>query len=55
LKIKSIAFLVFFLTFVFKIMTIKGYAYDANGIISIESYKYLHNLLDNGITFALFV
>jgi hypothetical protein len=30
LKIKSVAFLVVFLTFVFKIMTIKGYSYDAN-------------------------
>jgi len=55
LKIKSVAFLVVFLTFVFKIMTIKGYTYDADWIISMESYKYLHNLLDSWITFSLFV
>jgi len=55
LKIKSVAFLVVFLTFVFKIMTIKWYSYDADWIISMESYKYLHNLLDSWITFALFV
>ena len=55
LKIKAVAFLVVFLTFVFKIMTIKWYTYDAQWIISMESYKYLHNLLDSWITFALFV
>lgn len=55
LKIKSVAFLLVFLTFVFKLMTIKWYAYDADWIISIESYKYLHNLLDSWITFALFI
>ena len=36
-------------------MTIKWYTYDAQWIISMESYKYLHNLLDSWITFALFV
>jgi len=55
LKVKSIAFLIIFLLFVFKLLTISGYWYDSNWVIYIESYKYLHNLLDSWITFALFI
>ncbi len=54
IKIKSVVFLVVFLTFVYKLLTIKWYAYDNNWVVSMESYKYLNNLLDSWITFALF-
>ena len=46
-------FLVFFLTFVFKLLTISGFASTDSWIV-IESYKYLHNLLDSWITYSLF-
>ena len=46
-------FLVFFLTFVFKLLTISGFASTDSWIV-IESYKYLHNLLDSWITYFLF-
>lgn len=39
-------FLLFFLDFLFHILTKDGYAVDAAGVVSIEPYKYLHNLLD---------
>lgn len=39
-------FLLFFLAFLFHILTKDGYAVDAAGVVSIEPYKYLHNLLD---------
>ena len=55
LKIKSIVFLIFFLIFVFKLLTISWFAYDTNGVIFIEKYKYLHNLLASSITYSLFV
>ncbi len=55
LKIKTIAFLIVFLTFVFKLMTIKWYWYDSNWIISIIPYKYLENLFSSMITYFLFL
>ena len=53
---KSIVFLVVFLTFVYKLMTIPGFAYDANTLnVTMESFKYLHNLLDNSFIYSLFM
>lgn len=52
----TLAFLVFFLFFLFKILTIDGFAYDSvTGIISVEEYKYLHNLLEMPFVTAVFV
>ncbi len=49
-------FLIAFLTFIFKLMTISGFAYDPNTlIVSMENYKYLHNLLDSSIIYSLFM
>ena len=39
-------FLLFFLAFLFHVLTRDGYAVDAAGVVSMEPYKYLHNLLD---------
>ena len=38
-------FLLFFLGWVAILLTCKGYAVDANGVVFLEPYKYLHNLL----------
>ncbi len=47
LPLNALLFLVFFLAFLFHILVKDGYGYDtATGIITIESMKYLHNLLD---------
>ena len=52
----SVLFLVVFLTFVFKLMTISGFVFDPTTlIVSMEEYKYLHNLLDNSIIYSLFM
>lgn len=42
----AIPFLVFFLFFLINIILMKGYAVNSEGIVSLEPYKYLHNLLD---------
>ena len=43
---ESVIFLVFFLFFLIRLMFLKGFAYDpVSGIISLEPYKYLHNVL----------
>jgi cytochrome d ubiquinol oxidase subunit II len=52
----AIPFLAFFLFFVANLLLMKGYAVDPEtGIISLEPYKYLHNLLDMWIVLIIFV
>lgn len=52
----TIIFLVAFLTFVFKLLTISGFTYDPSTlIVSLEEYKYLNNLLASPITLILFL
>lgn len=52
----SIIFLIAFLLFVFKLLTISGFSYDPNTfVVSIEDYKYLNNLLASPITLILFL
>lgn len=47
LMVNGIPFLVFFVFFLVNIMVMKGFAVDPdNGSISLESYKYLMNVLD---------
>lgn len=47
LKINSVLFLVFFLTWLIWLMLIKGYAYDpVTKEVFMEPYKYFHNLLE---------
>lgn len=45
IKLLSILFLVTVLGFLTLILTADGFAVDANGVVSMEKYKYLHNLL----------
>ena len=46
LLICFVCFLVMFLLVVIQLITMDGYAVDANGIVSMEKGKYLHNLLE---------
>jgi len=52
---EAIPFVVFFLFFVANLLLMKGFAVDPETkIVSMESYKYLHNLLEMPWLFALF-
>jgi cytochrome d ubiquinol oxidase subunit II len=52
----TLAFLIFFLYFIAKIMISEGYAADpVSGIISLEKYKYLHNFLQMPVVLILFL
>ncbi len=51
----TVPFLVFFLYFVVALLFKDGFAYDANGVISMEPYKYLHNLLEMPVNTLLFL
>jgi cytochrome d ubiquinol oxidase subunit II len=52
----SISFLVFFLFFVITLLVSKGFAYDqATGTVSMEKYKYLHNLIQMPLVLVLFL
>jgi cytochrome d ubiquinol oxidase subunit II len=54
--INSVPFLVSFLFFVISLLLANGYAADpANGIISIEKYKYLHNLIQMPVVLIFFL
>jgi cytochrome d ubiquinol oxidase subunit II len=45
LLISFVAFLVMFLVVMYQLLTMDGFAVDADGLIYMEEYKYLHNLL----------
>jgi cytochrome d ubiquinol oxidase subunit II len=56
LIMNSIAFLVFFLFFVITLLVSQGFAYDkATGIVSMEKFKYLHNLIRMPPVLVLFL
>ncbi|MBK8805975.1 MAG: cytochrome d ubiquinol oxidase subunit II [Bacteroidales bacterium] len=56
IKIDASLFLPFFLFFVFKIFLNDGFAVDsATGIVSMERFKYLNNLIDMPIVLILFL
>ncbi len=55
LLINAIPFLVFFLAFVVWLLLKDGFVVDANGIVSMEKYKYLHNFLDMPIVLIMFL
>ncbi|GAB4448222.1 MAG: cytochrome d ubiquinol oxidase subunit II [Bacteroidales bacterium] len=50
----GLIFVFFFLSFLAMLLTQDGYAVN-NGIVSLEPYKYLHNLLDMPIVLILFL
>jgi cytochrome d ubiquinol oxidase subunit II len=52
----ALPFLIFFLYFAITLLIQPGYAYDSEtGIVSMESFKYLHNFLAMPIVAALFL
>lgn len=51
----TVPFLVFFLYFVIALLFKDGYAYDGNGVISVQPYKYLHNLIEMPVNTLLFL
>ncbi len=51
----SVMFLVFFLFFLVNILVRDGFAVDANGIISMEPYKYFHNLIGMPLNAIIFL
>ena len=56
LWINAIPFLVFFLAYVFALVLSSGFAVDpTTGVVSMESYKYLHNLLGMPVVLILFL
>jgi cytochrome bd ubiquinol oxidase subunit II len=56
LIVNSLYFLVFFLYFVGALLVAKGFAVDpANGTVSIEPYKYLHNLIGMPLVLVIFL
>ena len=56
LLINAIPFVVFFLTFAIWLMLRDGYAVDPDtGIVSLEAFKYWHNLVQMPLVFILFL
>ncbi|PKQ65767.1 cytochrome d ubiquinol oxidase subunit II [Labilibaculum filiforme] len=56
LMISGIPFLVFFLFFVIRLLLMDGFAVDPQtSIVSMEPYKYLHNLMDMPVVAVLFL
>ncbi|MBN2777559.1 MAG: cytochrome d ubiquinol oxidase subunit II [Bacteroidales bacterium] len=53
--INTIPFLVFFLSFVVYLLMKEGFAVDADGIVSMEKYKYLHNFLQMPVVLIIFL
>ena len=55
LKVAAIPFLLFFLAWFVILMLKDGFSVDAAGVVSMEPYKYLQNLLHQRWLFALFL
>ena len=55
LKIAAVPFLLFFVAWFVILMLKDGFSVDADGVVSMEPYKYLQNLLHQRWLFALFV
>ncbi len=55
LLINTVPFLIFFLAFAIFLLLKDGFAVDANGIVFIEKYKYLHNFLAMPLVLVMFL
>jgi len=51
----AIAFLAFFLIFLFSILLSEGFAADQNGTIVMEKFKYLHNFIQMPVVMIIFL
>ena len=54
LKIAAVPFLLFFVAWFVILMLKDGFSVDADGVVSMEPYKYLQNLLHQRVVFSLF-
>ena len=56
IKINALLFLVFFLYFAFRLLTMDGFAYDAQTkMVSMQSLKYLNNFLEMPVVLIIFL
>jgi len=55
LKLNTVLFLVFFLIFMVKLLTISWFKYDTSWIITVENYAYLKNLLAMPVVLIMFL
>ena len=55
LKKAFISFLTILVLVLLLLLTMDGFAVDANGVVAMEPYKYLHNLLEMPIVLVLFL
>ena len=53
LLVSFVGFLLMLVFVLFKLITMDGFAVDANGIIVMEKYKYLHNFLQMPVVLAM--
>ncbi len=53
IKLAVLPFLIFFLSWTVILLVREGYAVDGNGVIFMEPYKYLHNLLEMPIVLVM--
>ena len=51
----TVPFLLLFITYMIRLLLKDGYAYDDEGTIFMEPYKYLHNFVDMWYLFVLFL
>ena len=51
----GIAFVLFFVAWLISILVADGFAVDAAGVVSMEAYKYLHNLLQMPVVAIIFL
>ena len=55
IKLEAVPFLLFFLVWAFILIIRPGYAVDSEGVVSLEKFKYLHNLLQMPVVLAMLV
>lgn len=55
IKISAVPFLVIFLTWVGILLCREGFAVDGAGVVSMEKYKYLHNLIQMPAVLVMFL
>lgn len=55
LLINTVLFLIFFLSFVVRLLVMDGFAVDANGLVIMEKFKYLHNFIAMPVVLVLFL
>ncbi|MBR4788221.1 MAG: cytochrome d ubiquinol oxidase subunit II, partial [Bacteroidales bacterium] len=53
IKVGTVPFLFFFLTWAVILLVRQGFAVDAQGVVSMEPFKYLHNLLHMPVVLAM--